>query len=298
MKQHTLNKEFSFTGKGLHTGLTINVSFCPAPENFGIQLCRIDLPNRPVSRASAEFVTDTSRGTVLENGEWKISTVEHALAALSAMGIDNCLININGPEMPILDGSAKFYAEAIKSVGLKEQNEDRKVLVITEPIHFENESSGSVIDIYPAETTSLEVTIDFASEILGKQTAYLNDVSGFVEEIASARTFCFVREIEPLLKLGYIKGGDLQNAIVIYDQKLSQEAFDEMANKLGAPKQNANKLGYLCNLNYENEPARHKLLDLIGDLSLVGRPIQGRIVAYRPGHTTNTKFAKQLRNNI
>lgn len=294
MKQHTIKGEISFSGKGLHTGLNITAILCPAPIDFGVQFCRTDLPDTPYLPAKARFVSDTSRGTVLENEHWKVSTVEHALAALYGMGVSNCLIKVNGPEMPILGGSAIEYVNRIKEIGIVEQNAEQKLWVIEEPIHYELPTSGTIIDIYPAQEHSIEVTIDFNSPILTRQTAKLEYFNSFAEEIASARTFCFVREIEPLLQLGYIKGGDLQNAIVIYDKPLSQDAFNAMATQLKAPQQDASQLGYLCKLHYENEPARHKLLDLIGDLSLIGCRIQGRIVAYKPGHTANTAFAKEV----
>lgn len=293
MKQRTIKSEIPFSGKGLHTGLNITATFCPAPIDFGIRLCRTDLPDQPCFPAKADFVSDTSRGTVLERGEWRISTVEHAMAALYGMGISNCLIKVDGPEMPILDGSSIIYVKSILEAGIEEQDAEQNVWIVRKPIHFENVASGTIIDIYPAKEQTFEVTIDFNSSILTKQTAKLGHIDEFKKEIASARTFCFVREIEPLLKLGYIKGGDLENAIVIYDQPLSQETFDAMAAHLRAPQQDASKLGYLCNLHFENEPARHKLLDLMGDLSLIGSRIQGRIVAYKPGHTANTKFAKE-----
>ena len=298
MKQHTLKSSFSFESKGLHTGLYIHATFLPAEENTGIRICRTDLEGRPTYEAVAGYVTATERGTVLERGAWKVSTVEHALSALYALGVDNCLIEVDGPEMPILDGSAKFYIKAIQEVGLQEQAAEQKVFVVTQPIEYISEH-GNKMQILPSDKYEVEVTIAYpSSSFLREQKAELNNLSDYIREISSARTFCFVREIEPLLRMGLIKGGDLQNALVIYETPMSQEGLDYMTDKLGQPRLNATKLGYLSPLNYQNEPARHKLLDIIGDMSLVGCRIQGKIIALRPGHTFNTQCAKQLRNKI
>ena len=298
MKQHTLKAPFSFEGKGLHTGLFIHATFLPAEENTGIRICRTDLEGRPTYEAIADYVTATERGTVLERGAWKVSTVEHALSALYALGVDNCLIEVDGPEMPILDGSAKFYIKAIQQVGLQEQKAEQKVFVVTEPIEYLSEHGNKML-ISPSDKYEVEVTVSYpSSSFLREQKAELNDLSEYTREISSARTFCFVREIEPLLRMGLIKGGDLQNALVIYETPMSQEGLDYMTDKLGQPRLDATKLGYLSPLNYQNEPARHKLLDIIGDMSLVGCRIQGKITALRPGHTFNTQCAKQLRNKI
>ena len=298
MKQKTLKGSFSLFGKGLHTGLVINATFKPAEENTGIRLCRVDLEDKPCYEAIADYVSGTERGTVLEKGTWKISTVEHALSALYAMGVDNCLIELDGPEMPILDGSAKYYVEAIQKVGIKLQNADRKIFIVREKMEFVNPDSGSKIVLLPDDEYSLDVHIGFNSPVLNNQFASLEHISDYPTEIAAARTFCFVREVQPLLQKGFIKGGDLQNAVVIYDNQMSQEQFDELANLLGQPQQDASRLGYLCTLNYDNEPARHKLLDLIGDLSLLGCRIQGRVIATRPGHSSNTKLCRQLRKEM
>ena len=298
MKQHTLKSSFSFESKGLHTGLYIHATFLPEEENTGIRICRTDLEGRPTYEAVADYVTATERGTVLERGAWKVSTVEHALSALYALGVDNCLIEVDGPEMPILDGSAKFYIKAIQEVGLQEQAAEQKVFVVTQPIEYISEH-GNKIQILPSDKYEVEVTIAYpSSSFLREQKAELNNLSDYIREISSARTFCFVREIEPLLRMGLIKGGDLQNALVIYETPMSQEGLDYMTDKLGQPRLDASKLGYLSPLNYQNEPARHKLLDIIGDMSLVGCRIQGKIIALRPGHTFNTQCAKQLRNKI
>ncbi len=298
MKQKTLQKAFSFTGKGLHTGLTITANFLPAAENTGVRLCRVDLPDRPCYEAIADYVSATERGTVLEKGDWKISTVEHALSALYAMGVDNCLIEVDAPEMPILDGSAKYYVEAIQRVGLEEQAAEQKVFVVRHKMEFDN-GKGSKLVILPDDEYSLDVHISFASPVLTNQFASLENWDDYAAEIASACTFCFVREVLPLLGMGLIKGGDLQNAVVIYDQEMSQADLDNLLHQLGQTGEfDATRLGYLCNLNYDNEPARHKLLDLIGDLSLIGCRIQGKVIATRPGHGVNTTFCKQLRKEM
>ena len=297
MKQHTLKSSFSFEGKGLHTGLHIHATFLPAAEHTGVQICRTDLEGRPTYEAIADYVTATERGTVLERGAWKVSTVEHALSALYAMGVDNCLVEVDGPEMPILDGSAKYYLQAIEQVGLQELEAEQKVFVVTEPIEYISERGNKMV-ILPCDHYEAGVTVAYDSGILREQSAEIKDLADYKRELSAARTFCFVREIEPLLRMGLIKGGDLQNALVIYETPMSQEGLDYMTDKLGQPRLDANKLGYLSPLNYPNEPARHKLLDLIGDMSLVGCRIQGKIAALRPGHTFNTQCAKRLRNKI
>lgn len=297
MKQHTLKDSFSFEGKGLHTGLYIHATFYPAAKNTGIRIRRADLPNQPTHEALAEYVSATERGTVIERGKWKISTVEHALSALYAMGVDNCLIVLDGPEMPILDGSARMFVHAIQQVGLEEQDAEQKVFVVEEPIEYRSEHGNHML-LLPSDHYEVEVTLRYPTGLLQEQRAELNDLNDYAREVSAARTFCFMREIEPLLRMGLIKGGDLKNALVIYETPLSQEGFDLIADKLGQPHMDATKLGYLSPLNYPNEPARHKLLDLIGDMSLIGCRIQGRIIATRPGHTFNTQCCRQLRNLV
>lgn len=297
MKQHTIKESFTLSSVGLHTGLMINATFRPAEANTGVRLCRIDLPNKPCHQALADYVSGTERGTVLEHGKWKISTVEHALSALYAMGVDNCLIEVDGPEMPILDGSAKFFVREIKRVGLIEQDAEQQVWEVSEPIEYISEH-GNRMRIEPCDHYELDVTIAFQSLLLREQHATLNDLANYPMDIAAARTFCFVREIEPLLRVGLIKGGDLKNALVIYETEMSQEGMDYFCDKLGQPRLDAKKLGYLSPLNYQNEPARHKLLDVIGDLSLLGLRIKGRIIAFKPGHTFNTQCVRKLRNQI
>lgn len=297
MKQHTLSAPFSLEGKGLHTGLFIHATFAPAAPNTGICICRSDLDSQPTFQAIADYVTATERGTVLERGAWKVSTVEHALSALYAMGVDNCLITLDAPEMPILDGSAKFYIQSIEQVGLTEQDAEQNVYVVKEPIEYLSEHGHKML-ILPSEQYQAEVTIAYPAGLLREQKAEISDLTHYKRELSLARTFCFVREIEPLLRMGLIKGGDLQNALVIYETPMSQEGLDYMTDKLGQPRLDATKLGYLSPLNYPNEPSRHKLLDLIGDMSLCGFRLQGKIIALRPGHTFNTQCCKQLRNKI
>lgn len=300
LKQKTLGGSFSLCGKGLHTGLNLTVTFNPAPENHGYKIQRIDLEGQPIIEAVAENVTDTTRGTVLSKNDVRVSTVEHALAALYAAGIDNCLIQVNGPEVPILDGSAKFYVENIKRVGIEEQNAVKDFYIIKSKIEFKDEETGSSIMVLPDDKFSLNVLISYDSQFLSNQFATLDNMEDFAEEIASSRTFVFVREIEPLLNAGLIKGGDLNNAIVIYERQMNQENFDKLADAMSVPHMDATKLGYINHrpLVHPNEPARHKLLDIIGDLALIGRPIKGRIIATRPGHTVNNKFARLIRKEI
>lgn len=299
-KQKTLNGSFSLYGKGLHTGLSLTVTFNPAPENYGYKIQRIDLPGEPIIDAIAENVTETTRGTVLTKGEARVSTVEHALAALFALGIDNCLMQVNGPEFPILDGSAIHYVENIERVGIKEQNAEKDVFVIKSKIEIKDERTGNSIIILPDEKFSLNVLVHYDSDILFNQYATLEDMEDFKKEIASSRTFVFVRELEALLNLGLIKGGDLDNAIVIYEREMPQDKYDQLTDVLGVPHMDAKKLGYLNHkpLVWNNEPARHKLLDIIGDLALIGKPLQGRIIATCPGHTINNKFARAMRKII
>ena len=300
LKQKTLGGSFSLCGKGLHTGLNLTVTFNPAPENHGYKIQRIDLEGQPIIEAVAENVIDTTRGTVLSKNDVRVSTVEHALAALYAAGIDNCLIQVNGPEVPILDGSAKFYVENIKRVGIEEQNAVKDFYIIKSKIEFKDEETGSSIMVLPDDKFSLNVLISYDSQFLSNQFATLDNMEDFAEEIASSRTFVFVREIEPLLNAGLIKGGDLNNAIVIYERQMNQESFDKLADAMSVPHMDATKLGYINHrpLVHPNEPARHKLLDIIGDLALIGRPIKGRIIATRPGHTVNNKFDRLIRKEI
>ncbi len=297
MKQHTLKDSFTLSSVGLHTGLYVTATFHPAEPDTGIRLRRIDLPNQPCYQALADYVSATERGTVLERGKWKVSTVEHALSALYAMGVDNCIIDVNAPEMPILDGSARFFIKEIQRVGLTEQDAEQQVYVVREPIEYISEH-GHIMRIDPCDHYEIFVTIAFNSNLLREQHASLTNLADYPKEVAAARTFCFVKEIEPLLRVGLIKGGDLKNALVIYETEMSQEGMDYFCDKMGQPHMDAKKLGYLSPLNYLNEPARHKLLDVIGDVALLGLRLQGRITAYKPGHTFNTQCVRRLRNQI
>lgn len=297
--QKTIKHSFKLKGKGLHTGLEIELIFNPAPENHGIIIKRVDLDNQPEMRAVAEFVTQTTRGTVLKRGDLQVSTIEHAMSALYALGIDNCLLEVNAPEFPILDGSAKYFVEEIKKVGIEEQKAEKEVFVIRKKMEYTIPETGSKITILPDDTFSVDVHIDYDSCILSNQFATLNNLDDFEKEIAHCRTFVFVREIEPLLKMNLIKGGDLENALVIYDELLPQESLDHLADLMNQPSRKADTLGYLNHeLHFDNEPARHKLLDVIGDLALSGMPIQGKVIAYCPGHQLNTGMAKMIRKEI
>ena len=300
MKQKTLKGSFSLFGKGLHTGLNLTVTFNPAPENTGYKIQRIDLEGEPVIDAIAENVVDTQRGTVLAKGEARVSTVEHGLAALYALGIDNCRIQVNGPEFPILDGRAIQYVNKINEVGIEEQNAPKDYYIIRKKIEVKDEQSGSTITILPDEEFSLTAMCSFESKFINSQFATLEKIEAFPTEIAAARTFVFVRDIQPLLQANLIKGGDMDNAIVIYERKISQEQLDQLADMLQVPHLNAEDLGYIQHkpLVWENECTRHKLLDIIGDMALIGKPIKGRIIATRPGHTINNKFARQMRKEI
>ena len=300
MKQQTLKGSFTLFGKGLHTGLSITVTFNPAPENTGYKIQRIDLEGEPIIDAVAENVVDTQRGTVVAKGDVRVSTIEHGMSALYAMGIDNCLIQVNGPEFPILDGSAIKYVEKIREIGLQEQNAPKDFYVIRKKIEIKDEKSGSCITLLPDEEFSITAMCSFESKFIASQFATLDGMSNYAEEIAAARTFVFVRDIEPLLNANLIKGGSLDNAIVIYERQMSQENLDKLADVLGVPHMDATNLGYIQNkpLVWDNECTRHKLLDIIGDMALIGRPIKGRIVATRPGHTVNNKFARLMRKEI
>lgn len=310
--QHTLLAPFSLSSKGLHTGLELTVTFLAAPVGHGLKIQRTDLPGEPVIDALAENVIDTSRGTVValpEDASVRVSTIEHAMAALFACGVDNCLVQVDGPEFPILDGSSRYYVQQIRRVGLLEQDEPRNYLTIITPVEYHDAKTGSWLRIEkPHETSdvpgptptdfSVESTIYFDnSELITTQRAELDNLGCFSTDFASARTFVFVREIVPLLQMGLIRGGDLTNALVIYDRIMPQEQLDELADKLGVEHRDASHLGFLQMrpLQWENEPARHKLLDILGDMALIGRPIRGHLTAYKPGHTVNNKFARKLR---
>ena len=300
MNQKTLNGEFTLTGKGLHTGLEITARFMPAPDNHGYKFKRVDLEGQPEIDALAENVVATNRGTVIAKGEARVSTIEHAMAALYTAGVDNVLIEVNAPEMPILDGSARYYCEEIARVGLQDQKADKDFFYIKSKIEVRDEATGSSILVLPDDEFSADVKIDFNSVVLNNQFATLDTMDNFASEIGSSRTFVFVREIEPLVKGNLIKGGDLDNAIVIYDTPMEQSELDRLADLMNVPRKDVSEFGYINDapLTNENEPARHKLLDLIGDIALIGRPLKGRVIATRPGHSINTTFAKKIRREI
>lgn len=280
--------------------MSLTVTFNPAPENFGYKIQRIDLEGQPTIDAIAENVVDTQRGTVLSRGEVRVGTIEHGMAALYALGIDNCMIQVNGPEFPILDGSAAMYVDKIHEVGIEEQNAEKDYYIIRKKIEIKDDQSGSCITILPDDNFSITAMCSFQSKFINSQFATLDDIANFTDEIAPARTFVFVRDIVPLLEANLIKGGDLDNAIVIYEKEVTQEKLDQLADVLKVPHMDAKKIGYIQHkpLLWENECTRHKLLDIIGDMALIGKPIKGRIVATRPGHTVNNKFARQMRKEI
>ncbi len=299
--QRTIKRSFSLEGKGLHTGMDIKVTFHPAPENHGYKIRRTDVAGQPVISAIAENVVATQRATVLEENGVRVSTVEHALASLYACEIDNCLIEVNAPEFPILDGSAILFVSKIKEVGVEMQAEKRRYISFKrKKIKVVDKNTGSSLILLPDDDFSIQNHIAFDSILLRKQDASLDRLSDFPKEIAASRTFVFVREIEPLLYHDLAKGGDLDNAIVIYDKPIAQEDFDRLADKMNVKRRNASKLGYIMNkpLLFPNEPARHKLLDVIGDLALVGYFIKGKIIANCPGHAINNLFARAIRQEI
>jgi UDP-3-O-[3-hydroxymyristoyl] N-acetylglucosamine deacetylase/3-hydroxyacyl-[acyl-carrier-protein] dehydratase len=298
-KQNTIKKAFTLSGKGLHSGLEIILTFVPAPENHGIKIKRIDLPEQPEMDAVAEYVAETTRGTVLKKGDVQVSTIEHVLSALYALGIDNCMLEVNAPEFPILDGSAKYFVEGIQQVGIEEQSAEKDYYIVRKKIEYSIPETGAKIIILPDDTFSVDVHIGFNSKVLNNQFASLSTLDDYTKEVSSARTFVFVHEIEPLVKMNLIKGGDLKNAIVIYDRQVSQADFDNLADLMGQSHQDASKLGYLNGgIRFDNEPASHKLLDIIGDLALIGKPLKGKVIATYPGHKINTDVAKIIRKEI
>ncbi len=299
-KQRTLAKEISLTGKGLHTGISVTITFKPAPANHGYKFCRVDLPGKPVIDALAEHVTETSRGTTLVQNNASVATIEHVLAAFYGMKVDNAFIELNGPEAPIMGGGSSRFVEAIKESGIIEQKEDRNYYIVKQKITFSDEEHGVDLILYPDDHFSINVLIDYNSKILGNQYAILDSIDDFEDEISRSRTFVFFHELEPLYKMGLIKGGDLDNAVVILEKEVDQEEIDRIAKLFNRPGITSHKAGVLNNteLRYPNEPARHKLLDIIGDLALVGQPIKGKVVATRPGHFANTRLAKIVRQEI
>lgn len=299
-KQQTLAAPFTLEGKGLHTGLNITATFCPSEPNTGYRFQRIDLEGEPIVEAVADNVAATNRGTVVKKGDITISTIEHAMAALYCLGVDNCLIKLNAPEIPILDGSALPWVKAIQNVGVIEQSAKREIFRIMKKYEVVDEASGVKLEIFPDDHFSVTTFVDYPSPVLNNQFAVLNDINDFADQVAAARTFVFVREIQPLLAANLIKGGDLDNAVVIYDKKVSQEELNTLAATIGSQAPSAENLGYVQKrpLQWDNEPARHKLLDIIGDLALVGKYIQGRVIATRPGHGMNNKLARVVRKEM
>ena len=296
MKQTTLAGSFTLKGKGLHTGLEITATFNPAPVNHGYKFQRIDLEDKPIINALAENVVNTTRGTVLGTNDVTVSTVEHALAALYALGIDNCLIEINASELPILDGSSIEYVKKIKETGFVEQDKDKDFYIVRKKIEVKDPETGSKLIMLPDDGFCVNSFIEFDSKYIPNQSATLDDINDFEKEIAPARTFVFVREVQALRKAGLIKGGDLDNAIVIAENEISGDELEKLEAVFGKSRDGFIEKGYINidKLKFNNECARHKLLDLIGDLALCGKRIRGRVVAHRPGHRINTETAKIL----
>ncbi len=299
--QNTLNGAVTLKGKGLHTGAEVTIVLNPAPENYGYKFKRIDLEDQPIINAVAENVAFTERGTVLQKKDVSISTIEHCLAALRGCGIDNCLIDIDGPEVPILDGSAKYFVQAIKKTGIQVQQAERKYFVVKEKMVYEEKEKGIKIIALPDDNFSVDTHISFSkSVLLENQFASIDSLDDFEDEISACRTFVFLHEVEMLMQHNLIKGGDLDNAIIIIDREVSQEELDRLADLFNQPRIEIKPIGILNNLEliHRNEPARHKLLDVIGDLTLAGLPIKGKIIATRPGHQANVEFAKMIRCEI
>jgi UDP-3-O-[3-hydroxymyristoyl] N-acetylglucosamine deacetylase / 3-hydroxyacyl-[acyl-carrier-protein] dehydratase len=300
MKQSTIEIPVSVKGVGLHSGKNVTLTFKPAAANHGFRFQRIDLPEQPVVPADVKLVVSTNRGTTLKSGEAQVSTVEHVLAALCGLRLDNILMEIDGPEMPIMDGTSMPFVRALQQAGRVDLDAERDYFAITEPIEYKDEVTGAELLALPSDEFEATVMIDFNSKVLGQQFAALHHMDEFVPEIAPCRTFVFVHELEKLLDMGLIKGGDLENAIVIADRKMEQEELDALAKKMNKPGVKVDSEGVLntVKLHFPNEPARHKLLDVIGDLALIGKPLKGKIVATKPGHTVNVEFARILKKQL
>jgi UDP-3-O-[3-hydroxymyristoyl] N-acetylglucosamine deacetylase/3-hydroxyacyl-[acyl-carrier-protein] dehydratase len=297
VKQHTIKSPVSISGVGLHTGVKVNMTFVPAPPNHGIVFQRVDLEDQPTVEADVDYVVDLSRGTTIEKNGARVSTVEHTLAALMGLQVDNVLIQIDGPETPIMDGSSQPFVEALESVGFQEQNALRNFFEVPHSIFYKDNEKNIEIAALPLDDYRVTVMVDYNSPVLGSQHASLTNINQFSKEIASCRTFCFLHELEMLQKQNLIKGGDLNNAIVIVDRVVQDHELEHLAKLFNKPKVEVKKEGILNNLElrYKNEPARHKLLDVIGDLALVGRPLKAQILAARPGHAANVAFAKKIK---
>ncbi|EMY3558366.1 bifunctional UDP-3-O-[3-hydroxymyristoyl] N-acetylglucosamine deacetylase/3-hydroxyacyl-ACP dehydratase [Flavobacterium psychrophilum] len=296
VKQKTINNEISLTGVGLHTGNEVRITFKPAPINNGFSFVRVDLEGSPIIEADANYVVNTQRGTNLEKLGVKIQTPEHVLAALVGCDLDNVIIELNASELPIMDGSSKYFVQAIEKAGIAEQEAERNVYVVKEVISYLDESTGSEIIVMPCDDYQVTAMVDFGTKVLGTQNASLKNISQFKDEIADCRTFSFLHELETLLENGLIKGGDLNNAIVYVDKEISAETMNRLKIAFGKDKISVTPNGVLDNLtlHYPNEAARHKLLDVIGDLSLIGTRIRGKVIANKPGHFVNTQFAKKM----
>ena len=296
VKQKTIKAEISLTGVGLHTGKEVKMTFKPAPVNNGFTFVRVDLEGHPVIEADANYVVNTQRGTNLEKLGVKIQTPEHVLAALMGSDLDNVIIELDSSELPIMDGSSKFFMEAIENAGIEEQELNRNIYVVKEVISYTDEASGSEIMVMPSDHYSITTMVDFGTKILGTQNATLKTIEDFRNEISNARTFSFLHELEALLENGLIKGGDLNNAIVYVDKDISENTMESLKKAFGKDEITVKPNGILDNLtlHYPNEAARHKLLDVIGDLALIGTKIQGKIIANKPGHYVNTQFAKKM----
>jgi len=296
-KQTTLLKPVTVSGVGLHTGAKVNLTFKPAPENHWFKFQRIDLPGMPIINVDADNVVDTSRGTTLEQNGARVSTTEHALAALIGLEIDNVIIEIDGPEVPIMDGSSRLFMDAILEAGIVSQNAERKVYVIEENLSYEEPARNVEMLLVPSPEYRITVMVDYNSPVLGTQHAQLHTIKEFKDDFSTCRTFVFLHELEMLVKHNLIKGGDLNNAIVVVDRPIAQEKLDELAALFNKPSVQVQEKGILNNvqLHFQNEPARHKLLDIVGDFALVGQYIQGHILAARPGHAANVEFAKKVK---
>lgn len=297
MNQQTIKSTAQLTGVGLHTGQAVSLEFHPAEVNHGIKFRRVDVEEMPILKADVGLVDSTTRGTCLKSGEVEVHTVEHLLSALVACGIDNILIDVNGPEIPIMDGSAKLFIDAIESAGVEEQDAEADYFVVEEPIFYKDDEGETELIALPYDGFQVTTMIDFNSKVLGTQHAHLNTLAEFKSEIAPCRTFVFLHELEALFDMGLVRGGDLDNALVIVDQVMSEEKLASLAQKIGKPGIKIESEGVLntTDLYFSNEPARHKLLDVIGDLALVGARIKGKIITTRPGHTSNVQFAKVLK---
>jgi UDP-3-O-[3-hydroxymyristoyl] N-acetylglucosamine deacetylase/3-hydroxyacyl-[acyl-carrier-protein] dehydratase len=298
--QQTIKSEIALSGVGLHTGQNVTVKFLPAPPNHGIKFQRIDLPDKPVVNADCDLVTTVQRGTTLEKGNAIVATVEHVMSSLIGLQIDNCLVQVDGIEIPIMDGSARYFVEALEKAGIQEQNEEREIFELRQNIHYADKESGVEYLAMPSNRYKVTALIDYKSEVLGQQHATMEKMNDFKKEIAPSRTFCFLHELEMLYEAGLIRGGDLNNAIIVVDKPVSEDERLKLAALFNKPDIKVVEEGILNNvqLHHHNEPARHKLLDVVGDLGLIGTPVNANIIATKPGHKHNVEFAKILKQHI